>query len=145
MTKTEMVIARKAEVAKSIDAAVKEVLALKAQYDEMEKQLKELKVETEAKFFQLPASVKERLEGEEYFLEKVPVLTKKEYDTKQLKMLLEAAGVDVKSVLARKMVTTVNEKALKNLIKEEKITQEMVDKTISGNQSYRAYYGKIDK
>jgi hypothetical protein len=145
MTKTEMVIARKAEVAKSIDAAVKEVLALKAQYDEMEKQLKELKVETEAKFFQLPASVKERLEGEEYFLEKVPVLTKKEYDTKQLKVLLEAAGVDVKSVLTRKMVTTVNEKELKNLIKDEKITQEMVDKTISGNQSYRAYYGKIDK
>lgn len=145
MTKTEMVIARKAEVAKSIDAAVKEVLALKAQYDEMEKQLKELKVETEAKFFQLPASVKERLEGEEYFLEKVPVLTKKEYDTKQLKVLLEAAGVDVKSVLVRKMVTKVDEKALKNLIKEEKITQEMVDKTISGNQSYRAYYGKIDK
>jgi hypothetical protein len=145
MTKTEMVIARKAEVAKSIDAAVKEVLALKAQYDEMEKQLKELKVETEAKFFQLPASVKERLEGEEYFLEKVPVLTKKEYDTKQLKVLLEAAGVDVKSVLTRKMVTTVDEKALKNLVKEEKITQEMVNKTISGNQSYRAYYGKIDK
>jgi hypothetical protein len=145
MTKTEMVIARKAEVAKSIDAAVKEVLALKAQYDEMEKQLKELKVETEAKFFQLPASVKERLEGEEYFLEKVPVLTKKEYDTKQLKVLLEAAGVDIKSVLTRKMVTTVDEKALKNLVKEEKITQEMVNKTISGNQSYRAYYGKIDK
>jgi hypothetical protein len=145
MTKTEMVIARKAEVAKSIDAAVKEVLALKAQYDEMEKQLKELKVETEAKFFQLPASVKERLEGEEYFLEKVPVLTKKEYDTKQLKVLLEAAGVDVKSVLVRKMVTTVDEKALKNLVKEEKITQEMINKTISGNQSYRAYYGKIDK
>jgi len=145
MTKTEMVIARKAEVAKSIDAAVKEVLALKAQYDEMEKQLKELKVETEAKFFQLPASVKERLEGEEYFLEKVPVLTKKEYDTKQLKVLLEAAGVDVKSVMTRKMVTMVDEKALKNLVKEEKITQEMVNKTISGNQSYRAYYGKIDK
>jgi len=145
MTKTEMVIARKAEVAKSIDAAVKEVLALKAQYDEMEKQLKELKVETEAKFFQLPASVKERLEGEEYFLEKVPVLTKKEYDTKQLKVLLEAAGVDVKSVMTRKIVTIVDEKALKNLIKEEKITQEMVNKTISGNQSYRAYYGKIDK
>jgi hypothetical protein len=140
-----MVIARKAEVAKSIDAAVKEVLALKAQYDEMEKQLKELKVETEAKFFQLPASVKERLEGEEYFLEKVPVLTKKEYDTKQLKVLLEAAGVDVKSVLVRKVVTTVDEKVLKNLVKEDKISQEMVNKTISGNQSYRAYYGKIDK
>jgi len=145
MTKTEMVIARKAEVAKSIDAAVKEVLALKAQYDEMEKQLKELKVETEAKFFKLPVSVKERLEGEEYFLEKVPVLTKKEYDTKQLKVLLEAAGVDVKSVLTRKMVTIVDEKALKNLVKEEKITQEMINKTMHGNQSYRAYYGKIDK
>jgi hypothetical protein len=145
MTKTEMVAARKVEVAKSIDAAVKEVLALKAQYDEMEAQLKELKVETEAKFFQLPASVKERLEGEEYFLEKVPVLTKKEYDTKQLKVLLEAAGVDVKSVLVRKVVTTVDEKVLKNLVKEDKISQEMVNKTISGNQSYRAYYGKIDK
>ena len=145
MTKTEMVIARKNEIVKSIDAAVKEVLELKAKYDETEKLLKQLKIETEARFFQLPASVKERLEGEEYFLEKVPVLTKKEYDTKQLKVLLEAAGVDVKSVLVRKMVTKVDEKALKNLIKEEKITQEMVDKTISGNQSYRAYYGKIDK
>ena len=145
MTKTEMVAARKAEIAKSIDAAVKEVLALKAQYDETEKQLKQLKVETEAKFFQLPASVKERLEGEEYFLEKVPVLTKKEYDTKQLKVLLEAAGVDVKSVLVRKVVTTVDEKALKNLVKEDKISQAMVNKTIFGNQSYRAYYGKIDK
>ena len=144
-SKTEMVAERKVEVQKSIDAAVKEILTIKAEYEALSEKLKNLKVEAEAKFFQLPASVKERLEGEEYFMEKVPVLTKKEYNTKELKTLLMAANVDPKEIIQRKVIAIVDEKALKNLVKNDVISQAMVNKTISGNQSYRTNYGHIEK
>jgi hypothetical protein len=129
----------------NVDALVEEIVEIQNQYSKLEEKLKEMKAEAEAKLFKMPSSVRERLEGDKYFMEKIPVLTQKTYDVKQLKVLLEAAGVDYKEILKRTVVTKVDERKLKNLIKDDVISQTMVNKVISGNQSCRTIYGVIDK
>lgn len=123
-----------------IDTRVAAIMTLDAQIKELQNKLKEMKVEFASDYFVEENGTAEEITGNEYQMKKTPVLTKKTYDTKALKVLLEAAGVEVKTVktvLERKMVTNVNEKELGKLVKSGIITEDMVSKTISGNMNYK--------
>ena len=128
-----------------IDSRVSEIMSLDAQIKEMQNKLKKMKIEFAGEYFVEDNAVPETIVGNEYQVKKIPVLTKKEYDVKALKVLLEAAGTDVKSVVSRKMVEIVNEKELGKLVKSGVINQDMVDKTISGNMNYKFNPSKLAK
>jgi hypothetical protein len=145
MTKTEMVLARKAEMNKEVDATIKEIVEINNRKKELEKELRELKIAAEAKYFSLPVDVKERIEGNDYYMLKIPCMRDKEFKMPELKVLLESAGINENEVIEKQVIEVVNENKLKELVKEEKLTQEMINKTIKGTKYYRSEYGTIDK
>jgi len=145
MTKTELVLARKAEMNKEIDATIKEIVEINNRKAELEKELKELKIAAESKYFNLPIDVKERIEGDEYYMLKIPCMRDKEFKMPELKVLLKSAGIDESEVITKEVIEVVDKNKLKELVKEEKLTQEMIDKTIKGTKYYRSEYGVIDK
>jgi hypothetical protein len=145
MTKTELVLARKAEMNKAIDATIKEIVEINNRKAELEKELKELKIAAETKYFNLPIDVKERIEGDEYYMLKIPCMRDKEFKMPELKVLLKSAGINESEVITKEVIEVVDKNKLKELVKEEKLTQEMIDKTIKGTKYYRAEYGVIDK
>jgi ribosomal protein L12E/L44/L45/RPP1/RPP2 len=57
--------------------------------------------------------------------------------------LLDAAGVDKKTVIITKMVKTVNEKAIKQIIKDNIIPQEAIDKLHSCDYTFRSKFCEI--
>ena len=123
--------------AKDIDTRIADIIKLDSEIKEMQEKLKAMKIEFAGEYFVEENGVAETITGVDYEMDKIPHLTKKEYDTKALAVLVEAAGENVKDVIARKMVVSVNEKALEKLVKSGKISKAMVDKTISGNMNYR--------
>ena len=122
---------------KDIDTRIADIMKLDAEVKAMQEKLKAMKIEFAGEYFVEENAVEEIITGAEYEMKKVPVLTKKTYDTSALKVLLEAAGVNVKEVITRKMVTTVDEKALSKLVKSGTVAEAMVSKTISGNMNYK--------
>ena len=141
MTKTMKVAniqAQKVQDTKAdIDSRIKMLMELDEQIKALKKQYDDAKVEFESTYYELPASEGEVVEGNEYMATKTPVLTKKEYDTKRLAIILTNAGVDASDIIKRKMVTTVDEKELGKLQKSGKVAADLVNQVISGNQSYR--------
>jgi hypothetical protein len=69
----------------------------------------------------------------------------KEFKMPELKVLLKSAGIDENEVITKEVIEVVDKNKLKELVKEEKLTQEMIDKTIKGTKYYRSEYGVINK
>jgi hypothetical protein len=136
-------IAKEAEIAKAtLDTDIIEYIKLTKEYTSILEKAEALKKKIEANYT-LPASQPETLYGNEYCAQKTPMRIHKEIDMKQLAVLLDAAGVDKKTVIITKMVKTVNEKAIKQIIKDNIIPQEAIDKLHSCDYTFRSKFCEI--
>ena len=128
----------------ALDKEIKDFLALDKKIKEEKAKLDEKKVKLEARYV-LPADVKELLEGYEYFMEKVTVRRDKEVDVKQLKVLLEACGLEDKKLIKRHTVYDIDNTQIKKYIKEGVIPAEAYEKLVSYKTvTFKSKFGTIE-
>ena len=128
----------------AFDKEIKDFLALDKKIKEEKAKLDEKKVKLEARYV-IPADVKELLEGYEYFMEKVTVRRDKEVDVKQLKVLLEACGLEDKKLIKRHMVYDIDNTQIEKYIKEGVIPAEAYEKLVSYKTvTFKSKFGTIE-
>lgn len=136
---------QKAELVKKqvLDKEITECMELDTKIKAMKEEFDKKKAELE-KRYNLPADVIERFEGLERFMEKVTIRRDKVIDVKQLRVLLDACGLDKSELIKRHWAFDIDDKQIKKHIKEGIIPAEAYNKLVTYKTiTFKSKFGLI--